>query len=147
MIYVKRSCNVFVLWHHYDELLLYFVVGKVYDIVSNDFQEPDEVVFLNYPSEPKIGMYLKDYSFFPFILIVFFLSNIFFEFSPSFFLHFSRWWFVAVLLHKQLLSTLFTQLYNFYSGSISKPFFFFFLSFFLWFKVPRCTFTSIFVPD
>lgn len=28
--------------------------GKVYDIVSNDFQEPDEVVFLNYPSEPKI---------------------------------------------------------------------------------------------
>lgn len=28
--------------------------GKAYDIVSNDFQEPDEMVFLNYPSEPKI---------------------------------------------------------------------------------------------
>lgn len=69
MIFVWLGCNGLVSWHCYDEYLLYFVVGKAYDIVSNDFQEPDEMVFLNYPSEPKIGMYLKDYSFFPFILI------------------------------------------------------------------------------
>lgn len=56
----------------YCEKVLIFVIGKMYDVLSFDSQEPDATVFLSSTTEPKIGMYLNDFAFFLYVLNTYF---------------------------------------------------------------------------